>query len=197
VGKIAIFGESGHAQDIASLIAANDSQTHIAFIAVKDEPKEVARLAEDGFRFIIGVGDNKIRREIALRHDGLPWISVISAGAHVPKGVFVGNGVFVGFAAYLSYNVSLGNHSIVHCNSVIGHDARLGPFSQVAPGVCVGGNGVNIEEGAFIGTNATILNKRLTIGAWSKVSLSSVVSEDLAPNTLFQTVYKRVTLGLA
>ena len=194
--KIAVFGESGHAQDIASVINANASETQIELVGEVDEAKSVEKLVIDGFRFIIGIGDNKIRKKIAERYAAIPWTTVISSGAHVPSSAVIENGVFVGFGVYLSYNVHVKEHSIVHCNSVIGHDTKLEAFSQICPGVCIGGNGVTVGEGALIGTNATILNKRLTIGAWSKVSLASVVTNDIQPGHLHQTVNKKVVLRL-
>jgi UDP-3-O-[3-hydroxymyristoyl] glucosamine N-acyltransferase len=59
----------------------------------------------------------------------------------------------------------MGNHCIVNCNSSIGHDTVLKSFSQIASGVCIGGTGVEIGEGAFIGLNSTIINKPIKIGS--------------------------------
>ncbi len=140
MNKLAIFGSSGHAKDIASVQKDNNSDCEVYFIEPQGEGETVNKLEEDGFEFIIGIGDNNIRKKVAQKYSHLHWANVVSHQAHVPADLQLGRGLFIGFGVYLSYNVEVHDHTIIHCNSVIGHDTVIGKYAQIAPGVCIGGN---------------------------------------------------------
>jgi sugar O-acyltransferase (sialic acid O-acetyltransferase NeuD family) len=197
MAKVGIFGSSGHARDIASIIKERDSNCVVQFIEPAEEAELVEKLANEGYKFIIGIGDNKIRKKVAEKYPHLTWENVISLRAHIPVDARFGTGLFIGFGTYISHSVEVNDHAIIHCNTVIGHETVIEKFAQIAPGVCIGGNGVTLKEGTFIGANATILNKALIIGEWSMVSLASVVTDNIPPGVLHQTVHKKVVLGMA
>ena len=196
MNKLAIFGSSGHAKDIALTYRENKKNSEIIFIEPNQELSIVRELSEKNFGFVIGIGDNRARKQLADRYTSLRWESVISRRAFLPSDLKLGVGVFIGFGVYLSHNVKIDDHVIINCNSIVGHDAVVSRFAQVSPGVCIGGNGVNLGEGAFIGPNATIINRPIEIGEWSKVGIASVVAGNIPPNTLHQMVYKNVSLGI-
>jgi acetyltransferase EpsM len=60
---------------------------------------------------------------------------------------------------FLSHNVKIGSHVVINANSTIGHHAVVSNFSQVCPNVSIGGNGVIIGEGAYLGPNVAVVNK--------------------------------------
>lgn len=196
MSKLAIFGSSGHAKDIALIHKQNEQNCEIVFIEPQNEAETIKNLNKKGFDFIIGVGDNHVRKEIAQKHSHLRWTNVISRQACVSDNQELGVGLFIGFGVYLSDNVKVDDHAIIHCNSVVGHDANIGKYVQLSPGVCIGGNGVMIEEGSYIGPNVTIINKALTVGEWSRISLASTVTGSIPPHVLYQTVHKKVILGI-
>jgi serine acetyltransferase len=57
----------------------------------------------------------------------------------------------------LTTNITIGNHVQINLDCTIGHDAVLEDFVTLAPGVHISGC-VKIEEGAYIGTGASIIN---------------------------------------
>lgn len=193
--KLAIFGSSGHAKDISLVFNQDNRDGVVHFIEPSNEAQTVEELSQDGFNFIIGVGDNRVRKKIADRYTSLSWSNVISRNSQISNDAKLGLGIFIGFGVFVSSNVMICDHAIIHCNSVIGHEAVIESFAQVAPGVCIGGNGVNLKEGSFVGANATILNKAITVGEWSKISLASVVTETVPPEVLYQTIHKKIVIG--
>lgn len=194
--KLGIFGSSGHARDIASIFNSNNADGLVSFINQEDESKIVKDLSKNGYVFIIGVGDNRTRKRIALKYSNLRWQSVICNTAHVSFDARIGIGTFIGHGAYVSSNSQILDHAIIHCSTVVGHDALVESFAQAAPGCCIGGNGVILREGAFLGANTTIINKSIEVGAWSMVSLGSVICENIPSEVLYQTIQKKVTLKI-
>ena len=187
--NIGIFGESGMAKDIEDCILSNAKEINILFINKSNE-KDVQLMNEDDFGFIIGIGDNKIRFEISAKNLDLNWINVISDRSIIAQEFKLGFGNYIGPGVVISQNTTMGNHCIVNCNSVIGHDTVLHSFSQIASGTCVGGAGVQIGEGAFIGLNSTIINKPIKIGSWSKVGMATLIAEDVPPGVIYQSFNK-------
>jgi sugar O-acyltransferase (sialic acid O-acetyltransferase NeuD family) len=194
--KLGIFGTSGHARDIASIFQANKTVGVVTFIDQENEFEMVKKLRKKGFVFIIGVGDNRLRKKIAMRYTDLIWENVISTSAHISSDVRIGQGVFIGHGAYLSTNIQISDHVIIHCSSVIGHETVLEDFSQAAPGCCIGGGGVLVKEGVLLGANTTIINKPIEIGAWSMISLGSIITESVPSGVLYQALHKKITLKI-
>jgi sugar O-acyltransferase (sialic acid O-acetyltransferase NeuD family) len=73
--------------------------------------------------------------------------------------------------------VEVGDNSSIHMGSLIGHESKIGHSVFIAHAVSVSGCCV-IEDGCFIGTNATIL-PRVRIGKWSTVGAGTVVTKDV------------------
>jgi acetyltransferase-like isoleucine patch superfamily enzyme len=79
----------------------------------------------------------------------------------------------------LTNNIKVGNFGIFNLNCTIGHDCVIEDFVNIAPGANISGN-VVVKEGAYIGTNAVILQgesieKKITIGAFSTVGAGAIV----------------------
>lgn len=73
------------------------------------------------------------------------------------------------------------NFDIYNLNCTIGHDCILNDYVNIAPGANVSGN-VLLKEGAYIGTNATILqgssiDNKMVIGLYSTVGAGAVVTK--------------------
>lgn len=100
---------------------------------------------------------------ITTRHNTIQPGSVIAAGC------------------VLSNHIRILDHVHVNPSSTVGHDAVLSSFVSIAPGVLISGD-VHIQEGAYIGTGATIIEKK-TVSEWSIVGAGSTVVKDVPPNT--------------
>jgi sugar O-acyltransferase (sialic acid O-acetyltransferase NeuD family) len=131
-----------------------------------------ARLAEKPC-FICSIGDNTARARVVGRVLALGWepVTIIDPSAIVASDVVVGAGTYVGARSILCPNANIGRHVIVNNMATIGHDSRLGDFTQVSPGGRVSGASV-MEEGALLGSNAVIsqlkkVGRYATLGACS------------------------------
>ncbi|MEL6737032.1 MAG: acetyltransferase, partial [Pseudomonadota bacterium] len=73
-----------------------------------------------------------------------------------------------------------------HCNiySYVAHDSIVGDYVTLGPRVSVNGR-VSIEDGAYIGSGATILpgnpDKFLVIGAGATVGAGAIVTKSVKP----------------
>ena len=77
----------------------------------------------------------------------------------------------------ITNDVTIGEGSLINLNCTIGHDAIIGKYSELCPGVHVSGN-VRIGEQCFIGTGAVIL-PGVTLGNHVIVGAGSVVTRDV------------------
>jgi sugar O-acyltransferase (sialic acid O-acetyltransferase NeuD family) len=89
----------------------------------------------------------------------------------------LGVGLYVQEAVVIQAAVQLSDNVSIHTGSVIGHETTIGQSSFVAHAVSVSGC-CRIGDGTFIGTNATILPRRI-IGRWATIGAGTVVTKDV------------------
>jgi sugar O-acyltransferase (sialic acid O-acetyltransferase NeuD family) len=125
------------------------------------------------------LGDNRARQAavarceaLKLRAATLVHPSVLQAGR-----VAVGEGCYIGPLSVLHPYVTVGRHVVINARVGVGHHATVGDFAQLCPGVQISG-ACRIGEGAFFGSNATIV-QQLSVGAWAVVGASSLVTSDV------------------
>lgn len=88
-----------------------------------------------------------------------------------------GAGNYVQEGVILQAGVSVGDNCSIHMAAVIGHESKIGNSVFIAHAVSISGSCV-IDDGVFVGTNATIL-PRIRIGKWATVGAGSVVTRDV------------------
>jgi len=148
---------------------------------------EIVVLEREGYDFIIAVGDNKYRKYFFSHHDKMNYVNIIHPSSSIgfrqsnPLGNTVGNIIAAG--ARFANNIVFGNFGIYNFNCTIGHDCIINDFINVSPGSNVSGK-VILEEGAFIGTNASIreghsIDARLKIGTYAVIGAGTVVLKDV------------------
>lgn len=98
---------------------------------------------------------------------------LISPTARIGKNVQLLAGAIIGAFA------SIGDYSIINTGANVDHDCTIGRNCHLAPRASLAGE-ITVEDGVFIGTNATIL-PRLRICAGSIVGAGAVVTKDVAP----------------
>lgn len=81
--------------------------------------------------------------------------------------------VFPGTVA--TANVEVGDFSIVHANSFLGHDTKVGDFCTLMPGCMVSG-GSHLENMVYAGTASRFI-KPVTVPAKSRIPAGSIVDE--------------------
>lgn len=137
-----------------------------------------------GASFVVAIGATPVRRRLAeaVESLGLVPATVTHPRATLTRRCAVAPGGILTAGIVLTNAIEIGRHALLNLNCTVGHDARLGDFVTVYPGVHLSG-GVAIGEGSEIGTGAVVL-PRVTIGAWSVVGAGAVVTADVAPNSV-------------
>lgn len=199
--KIAIFGVSGFSREVFDIVSILGYKEIIFVDKIKKESlndfsvvseKEVHGLSQIGYKFVIGIGNPKIRREISNRYPELNYVNLIHPTATFGCGQFaevekkVGNIICAG--TRMTNNIQMGNFGIYNLNCTIGHDCIIEDFITISPGANISGN-VKISTGSYIGTNACILQgksitEKMFIGKNSIVGAGSVVTKNVLENRI-------------
>lgn len=91
-------------------------------------------------------------------------------------------GVVVCAGSILTVNISVQAHAQINLDCTVGHDAVIGAYSTLSPGVHISGN-VTLEPHTFLGTGAVTVNglpgKPLVIGEGAVVGAGAVVTKDV------------------
>ncbi len=137
------------------------------------------------FTFHIGVGGPKNR--VILNNLFDDWggknISLISKNTDISTfGTSIGEGSSICSGVIITSDISIGKCCLVNLKVTIGHDTIIGDFSELCPGVNVGGN-CKIGNGVFVGTNATII-PNITIGDNVIIGAGAVVTNDVPSNVM-------------
>jgi sugar O-acyltransferase (sialic acid O-acetyltransferase NeuD family) len=199
---IGIFGTSGHAREVADV--ACDLGYHVIHVARSNEELDAWRFPGDvmleselrpglAFPFVIGIGDNAIRRILAERFAGiLHFGNLVHPSATFGQGqrgvVDAGRGIVVCAGVRFTNNVQVGNFTLFNLNASIGHDAIIGDFVNLAPGACISGN-VHLQPGCLIGAGAVVNQgtpaSPLIIGSDTTIGSGCVVIEDCEPHAVY------------
>lgn len=195
--KIAIFGASGFSQEVADICIASGYE-NIVLIDKNMDPNinsnfkildegYVESLSDNGYKFVIGIGDNRIRKKIFYRYRNLTYANIIHPTASFGFGQReyiedkVGNIIAAGVR--FTNGIKVGNFGIYNLNSTIGHDCVIEDYVNICPGVNISGN-VKVLKESFIGTNACITNGqsmtcKITVGERATVAAGAVVIRDV------------------
>ncbi len=129
--------------------------------------------------FVLGTGDNSLRRKIYNRLHALNagFLTLISADASVKLSAKLGVATVVLEGSVVQTLAKIGKGCIINSGSVVEHECVLWDFVHVAPGAVLAGN-VTVGEGAFIGANS-VVRQGLNIGAGAIVGAGAVVLRDV------------------
>lgn len=186
MNRLIIIGAGGHGKVIADN-AVKNGYTDINFVddSLKGEclgfpvigpVSEIESFNDGKTDFIIAIGNNSIRKEIAEKYD-LNWATLIHPSAQIAMNVSVGKGTVVMAGAVINVCATVGNHSIINTNSVVEHDNIIGDYVHISPGVALGGT-VNIGSCSHIGLGADVINN-ITICDGCVIGAGSVVVKDI------------------
>ena len=200
--RIAIFGVSGFAREVADIcydlnyddivfldeVKPADSATVNGFAILPES--DVDALHEKGFEFAIGIGDPTIKKKIAARYSALHFPNLIhpsvTFGVNQRAAVEQSKGNIFTAGVRLTNSIYVGDFNTFNLNVTIGHDSKLMGFVTLSPGANVSGN-VVVHEGAYIGTNASILqggnDNPIEVGEYAIVGAGSFVRKSVDPKT--------------
>lgn len=199
--RLYIFGAGGSGREVAWLAEqAWGERIEIRFLVDRPEylrepvngiPVELVADVEprDDARFIVALGDPAARRTVALAlaARGMRPATLVHPRVEMSRFVEVGPGTVVCANSVITCNLVLGAHVQVNMACTVAHDAVIGDFSTLSPGVNISGC-VHLESGVFVGTNACVINgkkdKPLRIGAGAVIAAGACVTKDVPPHAL-------------
>ncbi|MBU1699962.1 MAG: acetyltransferase [Candidatus Eisenbacteria bacterium] len=185
-----IIGSGDHGRGLLeTLIRAHPERPILGFI--DDNPKmhgrmiggypvlgsiDWLRIHPEKVRWLyLGLGHPRDRRETARKLADLRFAypPLVHPSVVLHGDVQLGDGAYIGAGVVIAHAATIGARALVNLNATIGHDVILGDDVSVGPGANLAG-WVHVEEGSFIGMNAT-LPPRTKVGAWSEVAAASLV----------------------
>lgn len=189
--KIILLGYSGHGFVVAE--AAIESKLNLLFYADKipstinpyklnyigDEESEFFGGWESNNKFILGIGDNRIRKKVVnyIISKNYEVLNVIHPKSSISEYTKIGQGNFFARNCSISPLVDIGNYCIINTGAIIEHECILGNIVHIAPGVVLAG-AVEVGDLSFIGAN-TVVKQGVKIGKNVIVGAGSVILKDI------------------
>lgn len=131
-------------------------------------------------RFVLGVGSPHARHKLATKLMNLGGVvtTVLSPKSNIGHfGTTIGVGSTVLTGTSITNDVMIGKCVLINKNCTIGHDCTIGDFSEISPGVCVGGHTV-LEAFVSVGLGAIIL-PGITVGSNTVIGAGAIVTKDI------------------
>lgn len=196
--KIVVIGQGGHSKVIKDIILSYEENKVIGYLDDKYEDfhyendlflgpissaQNIIREIND-VKFIIGVGDNKVRKSIFERLD-IPsnyYTTLIHKSAIVSPSATIELGTVIMARAVINANSRIGKHSIINTGAIVEHDNRISHFVHISPNATLTGS-VTINEGAHVGAGASII-PLVSIGKWSVIGAGAAVINDIPANCI-------------
>lgn len=207
--SIVIVGAGGHGRGILEILRAEadakgaacevqgflDDRAELrggacAGLPVLGRLDDAPRLAAEGARFLLGIGDPQVRRQVVRRLGGIPYGRAVHPSAVLYGEVEIGAGAVIAAGVVVAAATSLGEQVLLNLNATVGHDCRLAAYATVGPGANLGGF-VVMGEASFVGLNGTVVPGR-SLGAGSRLGPGSVLLEDLGDRRVAFGVPARV-----
>lgn len=191
--KVMIIGASGHGKVIVDIIHQSGDQV-MGFLDDDPTKKEIHQIPvlgkiedtqkyKDDFCFIIGIGDNQIRKKIAERNPALNYYTAIHPTAVIGEGVRIGNGTAVMANAVINADANIGEHCIINTSAVIEHECVIGDYTHISPQACLCGN-VYVGEECHIGAGVTVINN-LSICLKCTIGIGAVVVSNIEKQGIY------------
>lgn len=202
--QIAIYGAGGFAREVAWLVeACNEPGPRYEIVGfIDDDPAvhgsvlnhvPVMSLQEAGVRFpgsqvVAGVGAPKTRELLMEKAatNGFEFGTLIHPRVEHSRWIEFGEGAVICAGTILTTNIRLGRHVQINIDCTVGHDALLGDYTTLAPGVHISG-WVHLGKRVYIGTGAVIINgtaeKPIQIGDDAVIGAGACVTKSVPPET--------------
>lgn len=186
MNRLIIVGAGGHGKVIADN-ALKNGYTDIGFLddnavgvcmgfPILGTSADIERLNDGNTDFVIGIGNNKVRKMIAQRYD-VHWVTLVHPSAQVSVNTVIGKGTVVMAGVVINACARIGEHCIINTSSVVEHDNVIEDYVHISPGVMLSGT-VTVGEGTWIGTGTSVINN-VSICEDVVIGVGSVVIRDV------------------
>ena len=179
-----IYGASGHSKVIIEIL--EDRGEIINELYDDDVAKKILlgykisngheMFKQRGIKWIIGIGDNRIRQKIATSHF-LEYGLAIDKSSKISKRAEIGEGTVIMPGVAITSSSAIGRHAIINTNSSIDHDCIIGDYVHISPNAALCG-GITLGEGTHIGAGAVII-PGIKIGKWVTIGAGAVIIKDV------------------
>jgi sugar O-acyltransferase (sialic acid O-acetyltransferase NeuD family) len=199
--KIVVVGAGGLGREIAAMLNSYFSNQYdlMGFVDDAKQAHDTVNgmyilggvdwlLKQENLRVVIGIGNPQIKRKIVEQlalNCGLNYPNLIHPHArlHARSFIQIGKGNVITDGCILTTNISLGNFNLINLNTTIGHDAVIGNYCSIMPGVNISG-GAHLKDRVYIGTGATLI-KSTVLGINSLIGAGAVVHTDVPSESTF------------
>lgn len=189
MNSLVIIGAGGHGKVLADN-ALKNGYTNICFVddhatgecmgfPIVATSAGIERLKNENTDFIIGIGDNKIRKKIAEKYD-VNWATLVHPSAQIASNVSIGVGTVIMGGVVINTCTAIGKHCIVNTSAVVEHDNIIKNYAHIGPGVKLGGT-VHIGKHTHIGIGAVVKNN-ISICSDCIIGAGAVVVKDIQDN---------------
>jgi acetyltransferase EpsM len=152
---IVIIGAGGHGKVIADAIIKAGKYDLKGFVDAKlpvgtkvfgdyeiiESQENIGTLINDSTRFIIGIGNNEVRKMIYTQFSNkLAWATVVHPSAVISYNVLIGEGSVVLANSVINADSKVGAFTIVDSGVIVDHECEVGDFSHLTIGTLVGSN---------------------------------------------------------
>ena len=190
VKKIIIIGCGGHSKVLIDIIMTLNNYEIVGFYddniigsfcnyPIFGKVNEIVNDPE--FYYIIGIGNNTIRKFIFEKYNFLNWDTLIHSTSIISKNATIKKGSVVCAGSVIQTEVIIEENCIINTNCSVDHESVIGNHSSICPGSVICGR-VIIEDLCFIGANSTVI-QNLKIGYGSIIGAGSVIIKNVLPNT--------------
>lgn len=172
--KIILVGYGGHAKSVADCIERQKKFEIVGYTDFHSQESKYSYLGTDavlescynnGIRnavVCIGyLGKGEIRQKLyeKLKNIGFSLPVIADPSSIVSETASVGEGTFIGKKAIVNADAKIGKMAIINTMALVEHESNVGDFVHVAVAAVLCGQ-VEVEEAAFIGANATVIQGR-------------------------------------
>lgn len=125
------------------------------------------RVLPRGSKFIIGIGDPKVRKGLSLELNSLghKLASVIHESAVIMASAVIGEGTFIGPLSSVLGESRIGHSTCILASTNVNQNVTIGDYALIGASVSIGNN-ASIGEGAHLGLG-TCIPLGGTVNAWS------------------------------
>ena len=189
--RIIVIGASGHGKVIADIVQAAGDEV-VGYLDDDLNKQNCGMFPVLGAvcnarkypdcKFIIAIGNNAVRKQIAAQLTFVSWYTAIHPSAVVSPSAVIGEGTVVMPNAVINAEAVVGQHCIINTGAIVEHENQIGNYAHISPRAALAGN-VSVGEGTHIGVGVCVKNNLDVCGGCTVGAGAVVVKNIVEPGT--------------